>query len=220
MNKNRLILFLTLFIAAITFLVGREFRVNKIPNGSINSCSNCHFNPSGGGPRNPFGQAVETRVTPGGFEDFWDSSLAAMDSDGDGFSNGQELQDPNGLWRPGQPNPGDPSKVTNPGDPFSKPNISDVANNNIIPSKFLLSQNYPNPFNPTTTINFNLPVSSHVKLDVFDILGRYVTTLVNEEKAAGSYTVKFDANGLANGIYIYRIKANNYIDSKKMLLLK
>jgi hypothetical protein len=101
--------------------VSRDFRVQKIPNGNIFSCANCHVSQFGGGARNAFGSAVGSRVTPGGNQDFWNEQFALLDSDGDGFSNGQELQDPNGTWRPGQANPGSSSLVTNPGDPTANP---------------------------------------------------------------------------------------------------
>ncbi len=99
----------------------RFFRPTLIPNGSVNQCSNCHFNAGGGGARNPFGQSVEALVSPGSQEEFWSEALAMEDSDGDGFTNGEELQDPNGTWRPGDPAPGDSSLVSNPGDPDSVP---------------------------------------------------------------------------------------------------
>jgi parallel beta-helix repeat protein len=81
-------------------------------------------------------------------------------------------------------------------------------------------QNYPNPFNPTTTISYQIPTSGHVTIKVFDVLGRDVTTLVDEFKPAGRYTTLFDASRLASGIYFYSIKSSNYNAVKKMLLLK
>ncbi len=79
-----------------TEVQARSFRPGMLPNGSENSCANCHVNPAGGGDRNLFGQAVEARVTPNGQEAFWDATLAAEDSDGDGATNGEELGDPDG----------------------------------------------------------------------------------------------------------------------------
>jgi hypothetical protein len=89
-----------------------------------------------------------------------------------------------------------------------------------IPTKFDLLQNYPNPFNPTTTINYQLPQSGFVTIKVFDILGREVATLVHVNKQIGYYSANFDAGKLTSGIYFYTIRVNNYIESKKMLLLK
>jgi Secretion system C-terminal sorting domain len=91
---------------------------------------------------------------------------------------------------------------------------------NEIPSQFTLEQNYPNPFNPLTTIKFQVPNSSFVNLKVYDVLGNEVATLVNEEKATGSYEVNFDAKGLSSGIYFYRINAGSFVETKKMIVLK
>src|SRR3989339_191646 len=100
----------------------------------------------------------------------------------------------------------------------------DFSSNKQIPSDYELSQNYPNPFNPTTSIKYQLPKSGVVKISVYDILGAEVLKLVNEEKSAGYHEIQFDANsangGLASGIYIYRIQAADFIQSKKMILLK
>lgn len=105
--------------------------------------------------------------------------------------------------------------------------VTDVIENNNLPTVFSLEQNYPNPFNPETTIKFSVPVETqyatslqHVTLKVYDVLGREVVTLVNEDKAPGSYETKFNANGLASGIYIYRIQAGEFVASKKLILLK
>ncbi|MCU0342191.1 MAG: T9SS type A sorting domain-containing protein [Ignavibacterium sp.] len=88
------------------------------------------------------------------------------------------------------------------------------------PKKFELSQNYPNPFNPTTTIRFSLPEASTVKLTVFNILGQEIKTLVNEFKESGVHTINFDASELNSGIYIYKIEAGTYTQSRKMMLVK
>ncbi|MFH1196301.1 MAG: S8 family serine peptidase [bacterium] len=89
-----------------------------------------------------------------------------------------------------------------------------------IPTEFALFQNYPNPFNPTTVISFQLPVISKVNLKIYDILGREVAALVNEEKPAGTYEVKFDGSQLSSGIYIYKLVAGSFIQSKKLILMK
>ncbi|HSR17716.1 MAG TPA: T9SS type A sorting domain-containing protein [Ignavibacteriaceae bacterium] len=89
-----------------------------------------------------------------------------------------------------------------------------------ISGSFELFQNYPNPFNPSTVINFQIPEAGFVTLKVYDILGKEVKTLVNENKHVGSYNIRFDASDLASGFYIYQIRINSYISSKKMLLIK
>ncbi|MFC1538233.1 T9SS type A sorting domain-containing protein [Candidatus Latescibacterota bacterium] len=98
--------------------------------------------------------------------------------------------------------------------------ISSVNDYSAIPSQFLLYQNYPNPFNPTTTINYSIPINGLVSLEIFDILGRKIISLVNEEKSAGEYAVLFDASELSNGIYFYRLQMNKFKATKKLLLVK
>lgn len=89
-----------------------------------------------------------------------------------------------------------------------------------IPSEYNLSQNYPNPFNPVTTINFSLPKEGHVKLTVYNAIGSIVTTLVDENKPAGYYSVRFNGSGLASGIYFYRLESGNFTADRKLILLK
>lgn len=93
-------------------------------------------------------------------------------------------------------------------------------NNNIIPSEYSLEQNYPNPFNPSTTIQFSIPEQSFVKLEVFNALGEKVTTLVSEELNAGSYKYGWNAEGLPSGIYFYKLQADNFVEAKKMILMR
>lgn len=89
-----------------------------------------------------------------------------------------------------------------------------------LPENFGLSQNYPNPFNPNTSFSYQLPQNSMVRLSVFDTLGRELSVLVNQTQAAGTYTVNFDASGLASGTYLYRLSTPSGTISKKMTLLK
>ena len=89
-----------------------------------------------------------------------------------------------------------------------------------IPQKFSLSQNYPNPFNPSTVINYQLPMNSHVILKIYDVLGKEIAVLVNEEHSAGNYSINFEASKLSNGMYFYRLQAGNTIETKRMMLIK
>ncbi|MBU0473329.1 MAG: T9SS type A sorting domain-containing protein [Bacteroidetes bacterium] len=113
--------------------------------------------------------------------------------------------------------------------------INDSENSGII-TEYKLEQNYPNPFNPTTTIRYSIPNNlgtiqnlplQNVKLTIYDILGREVTTLVNEAQKSGNYEVTFDASNLASGVYLYRLQSTtssnsgkDFFDTKKMILLK
>ncbi|GIK61033.1 MAG: T9SS type A sorting domain-containing protein [Ignavibacteriota bacterium] len=88
------------------------------------------------------------------------------------------------------------------------------------PNNFFLSHNYPNPFNPSTTLSFVIGHQSLVSLKIYDILGREITTLVNEEKPSGIYEIEFNATNLSSGIYFYQLQAGNFISTKKLVLLK
>ncbi len=110
-----LILLSILILLAPEVADAREIYPARIPNGTVNNCSNCHVNPRGAGDRNDFGTAFED----GGL--VWTADLALADSDGDGFTNGAELLDPDGEWSPGDEDPGEPADVTKPGDPDSHP---------------------------------------------------------------------------------------------------
>jgi hypothetical protein len=86
--------------------------------------------------------------------------------------------------------------------------------------KFELEQNYPNPFNPVTSIQYAVSSRQFVTLKVYDILGNEIATLVNEEKQPGIYEVEFDATDFTSGIYFYQLKAGNYLETRKMVMLK
>ena len=89
-----------------------------------------------------------------------------------------------------------------------------------LPTEYVLTQNFPNPFNPSTKIAYQIPEGGNVSLKVYDMLGKEVTTLIEEFKDEGRYEINFDASKLASGIYIYQLIANNYIATKKMILMK
>jgi hypothetical protein len=88
------------------------------------------------------------------------------------------------------------------------------------PQRCIIDQNYPNPFNPSTTIKFEIPQSSVVRLSVFDMLGREVSVLVNERRDAGVHDVKFDGSNLASGVYLYRLTAGSFVETRKLVLVR
>ena len=121
-----------------------------------------------------------------------------------GMSSGNSRQGGSGVWRRLL------SEMT-----------TDVHNaKEQIPSYFVLSQNFPNPFNPMTTISYRLPVNSKVTLKVYDMLGREIQAIVNEQKGAGYYTATFDGSRLASGAYFYKLQAGSFSQTKKLMLLK
>ena len=89
-----------------------------------------------------------------------------------------------------------------------------------IPEEYTLSQNFPNPFNPSTNISYALPKNEFVKLTVYNVLGKTIAILVNEQKHAGSYNVSFNASALPSGIYFYKLSAGSYVNIKKMMVIK
>ena len=90
----------------------------------------------------------------------------------------------------------------------------------IVPRVFTLHQNYPNPYNPTTTIRFSVGTYGHTSLRVFDLLGREVATLVNEEMTPGNYERVFSVKGLASGVYVFRLSSSGQIKTRRMTILK
>ena len=99
-------------------------------------------------------------------------------------------------------------------------NVTAVENNESVPTGYSLEQNYPNPFNPSTKIAYSLPTSKLVTLKVYDILGKEITTLINKEQSAGKYEINFDGSKLASGIYLIKLQAGEFIETKKMILAK
>ena len=228
MNKKVLIGSGVVFLASITILIARSFRPSEIPNGGVNKCANCHINPAGGGARNVFGQEVENSflTVPGSQGHVqWGPELAGLDSDGDGFTNGEERQDPSGAWKPGDPAPGDQSLVTLPGDSTSHPNPTAVAGAGQLPQHFELLGNYPNPFNPQTNIRFNLSVPGQISLAIFNDRGRRIRNLAHATFAEGIHNIVWDGKNDAghtvnSGVYFYRLNTAGFSRSARMLLLK
>jgi subtilisin-like proprotein convertase family protein len=134
-------------------------------------------------------------------------------------------QNPQGVWR---------LRVRDTGTPIAEPRVGELeawglsittrpmsaSTETQTPFQFRLEQNYPNPFNPSTAIRYQVSGVSDVRLEVFDVLGRKVSTLVRERKSSGSYQVNFNGAGLASGVYFYRLQAGSFVETKKMLLIK
>jgi hypothetical protein len=134
-----------------------------------------------------------------GLVGYWKFDEGQGDTTADATNNGNDGTISGAVWLPG---------------------LTDVKDESKVPESFNISQNYPNPFNPTTTIRYLIPEQTKVSLKVYDILGNEVTTLVNEEKERGVYSVNFDAWGFASGIYFFRLQAGSFVETKKMILLK
>ena len=100
-------------------------------------------------------------------------------------------------------------------------NVTDVKPiSSRIPDSYKLNQNYPNPFNPSTNIEYSIPSESFVELKVYDVLGKEVSVLVSGQVNAGFYEIEFDATTLPSGIYFYKLQAGDFVETKKMVLMK
>ena len=145
--------------------------------------------------------------------DEWDGSFIAC---------GTVLQIPGAdtlvMWYEGLPARGPVQYIGRAVSPLLTWGVSEPVGS--IPTEFRLFQNYPNPFNPGTIIKFEVPKASPVSLKVYDILGREVSVLVNERKEPGSYEVKFDGSNLASGVYLYRLRAGSFVQTKQLLLCR
>ncbi|MDZ7722471.1 MAG: T9SS type A sorting domain-containing protein [candidate division KSB1 bacterium] len=170
----RLFVFVTVVFCAVS-VFPRSKRVDQIPNGSVFQCRTCHTGT--GGPRNPFGQLIEAEYLDVNGDVIWENDLAILDADEDGGTNGQELLDPDGSWEKGDGDPGSPDLVTNPGDPESVSGIRFAENK---PETYGIS-NYPNPFNSGTQIQIFISKNGPVRIDIFDIKGQHIRTLVDSE---------------------------------------
>jgi len=112
----------------------------------------------------------------------------------------------------------DTSNLFSPG--YNVEKVTQVKYNNKIAENFKLMQNYPNPFNPSTTISYMVPNNSFVEVSIFNTVGEKISTLVSEQQSAGYHSVKFSANQLSSGVYLYRLKSEDFVEIRKMILLK
>ena len=148
------------------------------------------------------------KTTDGGAT--WISQIGGMETD----LNGVYFTDANTGWVVG--NDGFIFHTVTGGETW----VDEVSQLDFIPTQFALLQNYPNPFNPTTTICFRLPKASAVSLKVYNLLGQEVETLVAGHRAAGEYRIEWNAENLPGGIYLYRLVADDFVETRKMTLLK
>ncbi|MBN1479065.1 T9SS C-terminal target domain-containing protein [candidate division KSB1 bacterium] len=212
-------LMILVLLAADTF--ARQKRVAQVPNGNKFNCMTCHTS-SFGGARNDFGKEVETSFLDANGDVIWGQALAALDSDQDTASNGEELGDPTGEWVQGQANPGQADLVSNPGDPNSTVGVAFAAYG--VPSSFTL-QNYPNPFNPLTNITFTIPSHTNVTLTIYNSLGEPIRELVNQKLQPGHYEIAWDGQNetgelMSSGVYLARLQSENIQKTIRMLLIK
>jgi hypothetical protein len=206
---------------------GRDKRVNQVPNGNRFSCSTCHTGQ--GGPRNSFGLLIQGGflTAPGSAGNvIWDPTLAGLDADGDGFTNGVELQDPDGAWSAGNPNPGTAALVTNPGNTSSKP-ATGVLNpdESPVPGVVRLVCNYPNPFNASTRLQIRVSPLEPVHVGIYDMRGTCVWEKAAMSDLDGRVELSWSGNDLAgnplvSGSYLLVAQSAKETVNGKMLMLK
>ena len=192
-------------------LLSKDQWVLQIPNGQKNSCSNCHISSAGGGSRNVFGKTVENSISGGKVR--WDK-VFNIDSDGDGFTNGEELQDPDGQWSIGQANPGVSTLVTKPWDPSSKPTVSSVENNFVNSNSII----FPTPTKGIVNLSYisNYPESS--QLEVFNSNGNLlISERVESKFGENKYSIDLNNQSLNSGIY-YLVLRNKYFNIRKRIV--
>lgn len=209
--KRNLLLF-SILIASFSASKAEPAFVNRIPNGSKFQCANCHVSAAGGGARNNFGISFANNNKR------WSSTLAQIDSDNDGSSNGLELQDPNGTWTTALPQPGKIDLVTNPSDPSDFPSSVEDA---IELSNFTIS-----PIPASNYINFSLKtgITGNLTVSIFDINGILVNSFSslnsNGEYNFGWNLMSFNSSPVESGIYFVEMKMDNFIERRRFVVTK
>jgi hypothetical protein len=201
--------------------------VEQIPNGSKNQCMNCHLSMLGG-YLNPFGQEIysnhlSAQNMNGNVK--WSSALAAIDSDGDGYSNGQELFDPNGIWKIGDSNPGNQNDLGNPGNSTIIPvSLKDLFYGNNL-NEIVINSINPNPIKESFEINFSIIKDSFVEIELFDLNGRLIAVLFNSDFNKGSHQLTLFLNenikhSLLSGNYFLTIRSNESFSTELIKVVK
>lgn len=214
MKYFKLTLLLISFLLITEELESRPQYVGFIPYGTKFNCAMCHINPNGGGSRNPFGRDVEENFSQG--TPNW-AAIFDIDSDGDGYTNGEELQDPNGEWRLGDPPPGDPDKVFLPGNPNSTPAILSVEetvfNNSI--------QLFPLPSTDDLNIEFESEVTGNFTFEVSNMSG-IVEKTENKDinKGYNSFNLNSLIRNLSIGSYFLVMRNEKFMIRRKFILVK
>ena len=210
---------LIISIFTITSLNARPFRIDQIPNGTLNRCSNCHVNPNGGGTLTPFGTEVKNNFLEN-MNVVWNSELASIDSDGDGYTNGEELQDPNGEWSIGISAPGDINLVSNPGIQSSIPNTTSVEDFALKTGLFIKSI-APNPVKDISTLSLHAVNSGNLKIELFNTAGGFELELLNTDLIPGEHSMVFQINNkVESGLYFAKISFNGFSMIEKLIVVK
>lgn len=201
----------------ISFADARPHRVTQYPNGSIFQCSGCHINPNGGGTRNAFGKDVENHLSNGNVQ--WGTELASLDSDNDGFTNGEELLDPEGNWTIGDPDPGNAADVTKPYDDSDHPGtgVNDIAEQFI---NFKFTGN--NVFQNSVSFQVNTELKSNFTIKIYNQYGQLIDLLYKGNVTQNDFTWNANnslGNKVPSGLYFISVSSDKYQLTKKIMKL-
>ena len=189
----------------------RDYFPDWIPNGRINNCSNCHVSPYGGGQRTPFGETVKDNLSNGNVR--WDL-IFNIDSDGDGFTNGEELQDADGQWVFGKAAPGNPTLVTLPGDASSKPTTSSVENEFANSNSII----YPVPTLGIINLDFISNYYENSNLELYNSNGDIVySENIKSNIGQNKWTLNMNNHSLNSGVYFIQLR-NKYFNIRKRII--
>jgi|GEM_PF-652085 len=218
----------SLLILSAANLEARDKRVRQIPNGTILQCAACHFSEQDT-RLNSFGNIIYKKYLTSqnsAGNVIWNAALANLDSDGDGFTNGTELGDPNCMWKAGNPNPGDPAKVYFPGDASSHPTLSSVISNYLANTTNEVSavNVSPNPVISSVNLVFTLNNPSNVRIDVVNTNGTIAGNILNTQFLnSGDYSFNWNPAGtygqqLVSDVYFIRIITSDAVLTKKIIV--
>lgn len=216
MKKVYLVLATALFLFNFMSLLSTEEFLSRIPNGNKFTCLNCHSSLLGGKATVlQFGAAFRSN------QFVWNATLAKLDSDGDGFTNGQELQDPNGTWKKGTANPGTSTLVTNPTDKNSKPTSVEETET----YSFEILNLFPLPVKDDFSLSLKIKKSGLLDISLYSIDGKFITSLYLGEKSEGEYSFNFNlqsqvSQSISNGVYFIEVKHSDAILRKRFVLNK
>ncbi|MCX6148640.1 MAG: T9SS type A sorting domain-containing protein [Candidatus Kapabacteria bacterium] len=216
MKKCFIYLLVLVFALSLNFSYSTEALLKLIPNGKQYSCLNCHTVMTGGeGTVHLFGKAFNTNKR------IWNAKLAALDSDGDGFTNGQELQDVKGVWKVGGADPGNPNYVTNPSNKDDFPaSVEQIEN-----FSFEILNLFPLPVKVDFSLALNIKRAGLLDISLYSIDGRFISSLFTGEKAEGEYNFNFNLlnqynSNLLDGVYFIEVKQNYAILRKRFVINK
>lgn len=214
MKVFKYLFFLATIVAFTLFAYALDYRVEEIPNGGVHECNYCHFPEGEGGPLTSFGKQVDRNGITN-FRVDW-SKLYNLDADGDGFTNGEEMGDPNGEWRIGDPDPDWDGEITKPWDENDFPTSVRFIKVNTLKVS-------PNPFDEIVKLEFFLEKNGDILIEVIDLIGNRIDLISHQFQASGPKSFIWDGkdsseNKVNSGIYFIKITSDKSFQTTKIIL--